>query len=464
MHNFNYRLYIYGLSVLALLAYIITYITFGITTPLSDIFVWAVLAVVAETFHIILPSNAATSVGMAVYLATLVTTNDPFVVMLMPLFSFLLRAPEVEGRRRHLFTYHYTIILYNIASHVLILGTISYIYKMLGVHSDGWSTIIAYSIFLVSICELLSIIFISIYFYTRNNKQRIPLIKSFIGALPSTWAVGTLGLILAFARISYELSVVILVFIPLLLARYSFKLYFDSQKSSQETIEALNEALFVRDAYTAGHTTRVEEYAILLAKATNYTAKDLETLTRAAKLHDIGKIGVPDGILNKPGKLTQEEYFQIRDHAAMGHKILSNVDSLKKVAEVVRHHHERPDGKGYPDGLKDNEIPRDSAILAIADTFDAMTSDRPYRKALSKEQALAELEKYKGTQFNQFLAEVFISIMKEYDSRKPQEVVAITEVAKHEHVDEKKVASTTLSKAVARHKKETVRLAEEVAE
>ena len=456
------KLYIVFIATIAF-SMLFAFGNLGYVFDWRSVLFWSFLGMISETFHLISPSGAATSVGMAIYLASAMTTN-PLIASIVPIISFLCRIPEVDGVRKPFYKYKWNVLLYNISSHVIFVGVMSYAYHIIVNDETTFSDKVLIALVMMSVVELLSILLISAYYYTLSGVSEIPLLKSFAGALPSTWTVGALGLLLVYAFDKYDYAIVLLFFAPLLLARYFFKLYFDSQRSSQETIEALNEALFVRDAYTAGHTTRVEEYAILLAKATNYTAKDLETLTRAAKLHDIGKIGVPDGILNKPGKLTQEEYFQIRDHAAMGHKILSNVDSLKKVAEVVRHHHERPDGKGYPDGLKDNEIPRDSAILAIADTFDAMTSDRPYRKALSKEQALAELEKYKGTQFNQFLAEVFISIMKEYDSRKPQEVVAITEVAKHEHVDEKKVASTTLSKAVARHKKETVRLAEEVAE
>lgn len=455
-------------TILGIVAFFMTVIyvnifTLDLDNNFAHLIFWILLAIVSETFLIALPSKAGTSVGMAIYIAAIMLYNPLFAIIVV-ICAMIFRLPEIQGKRVHILNLSPWISTFNISSHVIFIGIISILYDVLATKVTQSYQKMVIVMLLISFGEIISIILISLYYYTRDKRHEIPFFRTLMGALPSTWAVGALGLIIAFVGESYQDEIILLIFIPLLLARYSFKLYFDSQKSSQETIEALNEALFVRDAYTAGHTTRVEEYAILLAKATNYTAKDLETLTRAAKLHDIGKIGVPDGILNKPGKLTQEEYFQIRDHAAMGHKILSNVDSLKKVAEVVRHHHERPDGKGYPDGLKDNEIPRDSAILAIADTFDAMTSDRPYRKALSKEQALAELEKYKGTQFNQFLAEVFISIMKEYDSSKPQEVVAITEVAKHEHVDEKKVASTTLSKAVARHKKETVRLAEEVAE
>jgi putative nucleotidyltransferase with HDIG domain len=222
-------------------------------------------------------------------------------------------------------------------------------------------------------------------------------------------------MLLAFAEMNYGLAGVALFFIPLLLARYSFKLYFDSQKMGMETIHALNDALLMRDAYTGGHTARVEVYSTILAKGLKYTTKDLETLQTAAKLHDIGKIGIPDGILNKPGKLTEDEYSKIKDHAEMGAKILNNVDAFKNTSEAVRYHHERPDGKGYPEGLLGEAIPRDSAILSIADTFDAMTTDRPYRRGLTFDQAIDELKTYKGTQFNAFLVDLFLENAAEFE-------------------------------------------------
>jgi putative nucleotidyltransferase with HDIG domain len=152
-----------------------------------------------------------------------------------------------------------------------------------------------------------------------------------IKTFPSTIAIGLLGIFLAFAHNEYGKEIVLLFFVPLLLARYSFKLYFDSQRMALDTIHALNEALHAKDAYTGGHTGRVEVYAIELAKAYGLPTSDCEIIKTAALLHDIGKIGVPDEILNKPGKLTEEEYLKIQDHSTIGAKILGNVDSLKKL-------------------------------------------------------------------------------------------------------------------------------------
>ncbi len=182
-----------------------------------------------------------------------------------------------------------------------------------------------------------------------------------------------------------------------------------------DTIHALNEALHAKDAYTGGHTGRVEKYSVDLAKAYGLSESECELIRTAALLHDIGKIGIPDDILNKPGRLTNDEFAQIQEHSVIGAKILGNVNSLKKVSQIIVQHHERYDGSGYPNHLKGDEIFPEAAILMISDSYDAMTSDRPYRKALTREQAIAELQKHSGTQFHPTLTKCFIEGVLNHD-------------------------------------------------
>ncbi|MDF1617104.1 HD-GYP domain-containing protein [Petrocella sp. FN5] len=374
---------------------------------------WGLLAIVSETFVIVLPNGASTSVGMAIYLATLITIN-PLVAILVSAIAFIFRLPTVDGKRKHVINMGLGITTYNIASHTIFIGMMGVTYNYLIHPNTSFNMITIIALVLLSLTELISIIFISLYFRFDESPRNIQLIKSFLGALPSTLAIGSLGILLAFAELNYGKVIVALFFIPLLLARYSFKLYFDSQKMSMETIQALNEALLMRDAYTSGHATRVERYAAILAKALKYSPNEMENLQKAAKLHDIGKIGIPDEILNKSGKLSEDEYTKIKDHSAMGAQILSNVDVLRKISEAVKYHHERPDGKGYPEGLIGETIPRDAAILSIADTFDAMTTDRPYRKALTLDEAVEELILYRGTQFNASLVGIVLEHVDEF--------------------------------------------------
>lgn len=183
-----------------------------------------------------------------------------------------------------------------------------------------------------------------------------------------------------------------------------------------EIIQGLITAIEVKDPYTKGHSHRVMVYSELIANKMRYP--DLETLKMAALLHDIGKIGVPETILNKAGKLTSEEYEIVKAHPDHGYRILSNIEGFNRVKEIIRYHHERIDGKGYPCGMRDIVIPLESRIIAVADTFDAITSDRAYRKGMTAEEALAELQRVKGAQLDALIVDTFVEVARENDNFK----------------------------------------------
>ncbi|MCI0685544.1 MAG: HD domain-containing protein [Gemmataceae bacterium] len=176
------------------------------------------------------------------------------------------------------------------------------------------------------------------------------------------------------------------------------------------TITMLAQAVEMRDDWTGNHTARVTDYACLLGQQLDLTTEDLQWLRLGTPLHDIGKIGIKDKILNKPGKLTAEEFEEMKTHTTKGAKIVEQIADLAPIVPIVRSHHERWDGKGYPDGLKGEATPRLARIVAIADAFDAMTSDRPYRAGMPPEIAFAEVEKMRGFQFDPDLAAVFIKM------------------------------------------------------
>jgi len=185
------------------------------------------------------------------------------------------------------------------------------------------------------------------------------------------------------------------------------------EKTHFQTIMAFSDALEARDQYTAGHSRRVMEYSKSIGERMRLDKQDIEDLKKSALLHDIGKIGIPDTILKKQGKLTDEEYAIIKTHPETGAAILKNIKSFKHLVPAVYHHHEQFSGEGYPIGIKGKEIPLHSRIIAIADTFDAMTSSRSYRSALSFRTALSELERRKGTQFDPDIADIFLEILQE---------------------------------------------------
>lgn len=182
------------------------------------------------------------------------------------------------------------------------------------------------------------------------------------------------------------------------------------QHGNLVAVRALAEAVDAKDEYTRGHSQRVAEYARELAQYCGFEPGFTELVYLAGQLHDVGKIGVPDSALKKPGKLTDEEFDMIKQHPALGEKIVGQIPELQETLVGIRGHHERFDGRGYPDQLVGDDIPLLARVLAIADTFDAMTSDRPYRKGLELSTALDEIEKGCGTQFDPVLAERFVEL------------------------------------------------------
>lgn len=185
---------------------------------------------------------------------------------------------------------------------------------------------------------------------------------------------------------------------------------------------ALAEAIEKRDPYTGGHTQRVLEYSLATAKYLDLTDEERENLRIAAILHDIGKIGIEDRILRKTEKLTDEEFQTISNHPQIGRDIIKPIKALKNVIPGIYSHHERIDGKGYPAHLSNNEIPLIARIIAVTDTFDAMTTDRPYRKKLSVNVALNELKKFAGTQFDKNVVNAFIRAYEEGEIKCTPEV------------------------------------------
>ena len=184
------------------------------------------------------------------------------------------------------------------------------------------------------------------------------------------------------------------------------------QLAYDATIEGWSHAMDLRDKETEGHTQRVTELTLKMAHALHIGEENLAHIRRGALLHDIGKLGVPDSILLKEGKLTDEEWVIMRKHPIYAHEMLSQIDYLRPALDIPYCHHEKWDGTGYPRGLKGEEIPLAARMFAIVDVWDAVTSDRPYRAAWSKEQALAYIVEHSGTQFDPEIVQVFLKVIK----------------------------------------------------
>ena len=185
-------------------------------------------------------------------------------------------------------------------------------------------------------------------------------------------------------------------------------------------VESLAYAIDAKDNYTNGHSERVAQYSREIAKRYGYDEKRQEKIFMMGLLHDVGKIGVPDWVINKPGRLTDEEFGMIKKHPSIGDKILSNIKEMPELASGAKCHHERFDGRGYPEGLAGDDIPEEARIIAVADAYDAMTSKRSYRNVLSQEIVRGEIEKGKGGQFDPKFADIMLGMIdedKEYKMR-----------------------------------------------
>jgi len=187
------------------------------------------------------------------------------------------------------------------------------------------------------------------------------------------------------------------------------RLYQELEEMFFQTTDSLADAIEKRDPYTGGHTQRVTQYSLAIAKYLQLKPFERSWLRITAVLHDVGKVGIEDRILRKPEPLSPEEFEMIKRHCSIGVEIIEHVRQLRESIPGVKSHHEQLDGTGYPDGLKGEEIPVLAKIVAVADTFDAMTTDRPYRKAMEKEAAVRELKRCSGTQFDEKVVEAFLN-------------------------------------------------------
>jgi putative nucleotidyltransferase with HDIG domain len=268
---------------------------------------------------------------------------------------------------------------------------------------------------------------------------------------PQQIAMGVVGFGLAAAQVSLGLAGIIAFAMPAFMMRVTMKQYVDKTQENVEklqtqnqqlesanvevmrmsdelresydgTLEALVNALDARDQETKGHSLRVSRYMMDIARELGVKegTKEWIDMQRGSLLHDVGKIGVSDSILLKPGKLTDEEWSLMREHPVIGYNMLKQVHFLEGAAQIILNHHERWDGKGYPSGLSHEDIPLGARIFGVVDTFDSMTSDRPYRRALKTQDALNEILKFSGSQFDPLVVEAFLDIYETWVKQRDQ--------------------------------------------
>lgn len=382
--------------------------------------VFTILIAVTESFTVAF-RNISFSTSFAVTIAAYILFG-PFISIVAVTCGFLCRVLKVEGRGYvHVFNTPIYGTLFNCCSLVLPILFGNYFYLIAGGTFDvnGIEYNIIPLIVFVVVYLVVNILIMSIFMSLKTNKN---ILYCFMGNIKigflNSVVMLPIGILLAIVFTEYNYWVLILVVLAIVLLRYTLLLYSNTKEQLSDTVEALMNAIDARDMYTEGHSRRVAEISVEIARELKLSQWEIEKIHIAAMLHDVGKIGISDNILNKPGKLTEEEYNIIKEHPTIGVKILKKIKHIDYVHKIVEHHHERYDGKGYPHGLKGDEVDIQVYIVHLADTVDAMTSDRPYRKGMSKEVVKAEIEKYSGTQFHPKVADAYLNILKREEKMK----------------------------------------------
>lgn len=407
----NLKLYVTAVILLGVSFIIFTFDRANFTDIYGLVF-FTLLSVAAESLAISTPNQRGISVGFAIGLTALIVFGIPEASWIAGI-GIMFRILNKEGKYAHIFNTPIYKTLFNGANIVLSSGLAGLCYEALGGITGQIEFInilpIVTSI-MVSIVVNSIIMSILMTILSGDNIFKL-LYTNVFWVIKDYLALAPLGIIMSLAYLNYGKLGVLLFFGPLLLARYSFKMYVDMRNMYLDTVKALCQAVEAKDPYTQGHSQRVSELAYKLGQRMKLSHRTTENLKLAGMLHDIGKIGVDEHILNKPGRLTDDEYGKIKLHPAIGSKIIQEIDFLKATADIILSHHEHFDGSGYPNGKRKSEISIESCILCVVDVYDALTSDRPYRKAMTDEEAIEIIKRESGILFNPIVAQEFINMM-----------------------------------------------------
>ena len=359
---------------------------------------FALLGIVSDSFFFRIPfARVNTSVGFIPFLASVALFGHPWPMVLSGLTALVV---DTIVRRKSLIR-----IWFNTAQYMLAVGLGGLVYTALG----GRVSLDQFAFTLIPFLALVLTFFLV-------NQGSVALAVSFSsgvsvreawtrvggGALVTDLFSSTLAILLVFLYVKLQFLGLALLVFPLFLVRQLYQMNLQLEEELEEKLELMVKAMEARDPYTSGHSRRVAEYAITIGRELRLSVGDLDTVKRAALLHDVGKIYEEFApLLRKEGRLTTEERVVMRTHVVRSAQLVATAEKLRgSVEAVIRHHHENFDGSGYPDGIAGEQIPIGARIIMIADTLDAMTTDRPYRKALTLRHAIEELQRHSGRQFD----------------------------------------------------------------
>lgn len=373
---------------------------------LINFLIFSILAIACESLPVALPKGGYVTVSYSIFLSSLILFPLGVTLPAMGLSGLLIFgkvAVEQPIYKR----------VFNASQYVLSLTAAYTVIDFFEISSFQFEleSIVIYFL-AAAIYLVVNMTIVALVLGIVSNKSPLSIwVVNFRWALPNFMALVPLGFLLALLYKNWGPLGLFLLFVPLLISRHAFQLYIDMRENYLNTVEALVQALEAKDKYTSGHSARVGKLAVATGEAMKMSEEKIEFLKYAAVLHDVGKIGVSEVILNKEGKLIDSEWESIRSHPVIGQTIIKGIKFLFDIGQVVRHHHERFDGKGYPDGIQGEEIPLESRIIAVADTYDAITSDRSYRKGSAHSDAINELKRVAGSQLDPKIVEVFCSVV-----------------------------------------------------
>jgi putative nucleotidyltransferase with HDIG domain len=372
-----------------------------------EVLLFIALIVIADTAQITLPRGGASIYASSpIDLAAIVLLGPGAIALIEAVASFF---TEVFIQRRPAMK-----IAFNVPLLIVTVGAAGLTYHAFG---ESWKSIDSWR-FIVPLSAAGFVYYavntMSISMVIGLSAGKNPFIiwkQNYMWTFFHVFAFIPMGAIISMIYVSHGPWTILLFIVPIFLARYSFKLYIDMKEAHINTVGALTSAIDANDPFTHGHSYRVSRYALRIGDAMGLSSRDLEILEYGALLHDIGKIAIQHDILLKPERLSDQEFLTLKQHPTIGADIVENLKFLKEAAVLVRYHHEQPNGRGYPDGLRRDEIPVGARIILVADAFDAMTSDRPYRKGLAVEKVVEQLDTYKGEQFDLEISELTLKLI-----------------------------------------------------
>ncbi len=387
----------------------------------------SVLAAIAESQSLALDENKAISIAFAISFSALLIYGLAAAAWVSFCTVFFSVVDFGRGKKEHVFNTPLFKTLMNTSNYIISVLAVGYVYQLLGgeylrdvTFTDSSS---AGEIFQFMGGKLPSILvgliayvivnnlMIMLYFLVMTGAQTSKLtdwLKIFQWSVISMTCIGMLGVFLAAIFWAFGALSVLLFFAPFLMFGYAYVGLTSIQKGYIDTIKAFSAALEAKDRYTIGHARRVERYCEIIAEEMNLSSSRTKVLKYASLLHDIGKIGIKESILNKADRLTDDEYEEIKKHPVIGAQMLDGIQFLKKEVKIIKAHHVHFDGKGYPSDAVEEGKMLESQILCVADSFDAMTSDRAYRPAMTMEEAIDEMMRFSGTQFSPDVVEAFV--------------------------------------------------------